>query len=352
VKIKIFLFSLLCIAILAFRSVDETKFVVPSNFPKPNYDFKNNPLSQNKIQLGRALFYDPILSRNNIISCASCHSPFSAFTHVDHALSHGIEDKIGYRNSSALMNLAWQTLFMRDGAINHLDMQALSPISNPVEMDENINHVVFKLQASKLYPKLFYQAFGDSLITGEHTLKVLSQFLLTLVSSNSKYDSVKRSQSVFTEQEYNGYGLFKRNCVACHTEPLFTNNEFSNNGLPFDATLSDLGRYRVTNNPSDSLKFKVPTLRNIEFSYPYMHDGRFKNLSQVMNHYTNGIEITSTLSPELIKSIKLTSNEKVDMIAFLLTLTDKSFLFNPKFLYPREMLFKSGKDLNTRSSNF
>ena len=131
-KRKLLIFSFLCLAILAFHSVDEMQFEVPSNFPKPDYDFSKNPLSENKIQLGRALFYDPILSRNNMISCASCHSQFSAFTHVDHALSHGIEDKIGFRNSPTLMNLAWQTLFMRDGAINHLDVQALAPISNPL----------------------------------------------------------------------------------------------------------------------------------------------------------------------------------------------------------------------------
>jgi cytochrome c peroxidase len=343
-KAKLVILPLLCFAIAAFRSVEVDLFKVPKNFPKPFYDFSKNPLSEDKIQLGRALFYDPILSRNNMISCASCHSQFSAFTHVDHALSHGIEDKIGFRNSPALMNLAWQASFMKDGSINHLDMQALAPISNPDEMDENITHVVFKLQASKLYPKLFYKAFGDSVITGEHTLKAISQFLLLLVSSNSKYDSVMRKQSVFTSQENNGYILFKKNCSSCHTEPLFTNDDFRNNGMPVDTTLNDYGRYRVTRNPSDSLKFKVPTLRNIEFSYPYMHDGRFKKLSQVMNHYTNGVEKNKSLAPELQQPIVLSSNEKVDIIAFLLTLTDHSFLFNPDYFYPKELFSETAKD--------
>jgi len=343
-KHKLLLLSLLCFAIVAFRSAQDSLFVVPSNFPKPVYDFSKNSLTANKIQLGRALFYDPILSRDNLISCASCHSQFSAFTHTDHALSHGIDDKIGFRNSPALMNLAWQTSFMRDGAINHLDMLALAPMSNPDEMDENITHVVLKLQANKLYPKLFLEAFGDSVITGEHTLKAIAQFMLTLVSSNSKYDSVMRKQSVFTSQEKNGYVLFKKNCASCHTEPLFTNDKFRNNGLPIDTTLNDFGRYRVTKNPSDSLKFKVPTLRNIEFSHPYMHDGRFKKLSQVINHYTNGIEKNKTLAPELQKAIVLTSNEKVDIIAFLLTLSDKSFLFNPTYFYPKDIFSKTVKD--------
>lgn len=329
---------------MAFRFIDNPLIVLPKIFPKPVYDFSKNPLSENKIKLGRALFYDPILSRNNMISCASCHSQFSAFTHVYHALSHGIEDKIGFRNSPTLMNLAWQSSFMRDGAINHLDMQALAPISNPVEMDESMIHVVSKLQSNQLYTKLFYKAFGDSVITGEHTLKAISQFMLTLVSCNSKYDSVMRKQTSFTEQENNGYKLFKKNCASCHNEPLFTNDEFRNNGLSLDTSLNDYGRYRVTKNPSDSLKFKVPTLRNIEFSYPYMHDGRFKKLSQVMNHYTNEVIKSKSLSPELDKSIVLSSNEKVDIIAFLLTLTDKSFLFNPQYFYPKEIFLESAKD--------
>jgi len=327
-----------------FRPIDTELFVVPKYFPKPVYDFSKNPFSNNKILLGRALFYDPILSRNNMISCASCHSQFTAFAHVDHALSHGIEDRIGFRNAPVLINLAWSKSFMYDGAINHLDMQALAPISSPTEMDESLDHVVSKLQHSKIYPELFYQAFGDSEITGEHTLKAISQFMLTLISSNSKYDSVMSNQSYFTEQEENGYRLFKKNCSSCHTEPLFTNNDFRNNGLPIDTTLKDFGRYRVTKNKLDSIKFKVPTLRNIEFSYPYMHDGRFKKLSEVLNHYTKDIQQSETLSEELRHPITLTSNDKVDITAFLLTLTDKSFLFNPQYYYPKEILLKSAKD--------
>ena len=330
--------------ILAFRAANDSGIKVPANFPKPVYDFSKNPLTPDKVLLGRALFYDPILSRNNQISCSSCHSQFSAFTHVDHALSHGIEDKIGTRNSPALMNLAWQKVFMWDGAVNHLDVQALAPMSNPLEMDENLANVVSKLQATKLYPKLFLNAFGDSVITGEHTLKAISQFMLSLVSSNSKYDSVMRKQAAFNDQEQNGYTLFKKNCASCHKEPLFTNDEFKNNGLPLDTTLNDYGRFGITKNPLDSFKFKVPTLRNIEFSYPYMHDGRFKKLSQVLNHYTAEIHQSQTLSPELHKPIVLTSNEKVDIIAFLLTLSDKSFLFNPQYFYPKEIFSKAAKD--------
>jgi cytochrome c peroxidase len=163
--------------------------------------------------------------------------------------------------------------------------------------------------------------------------------MLTMVSSNSKYDSVIRHQTVFSNQEKNGYQLFKKNCNTCHTEPLFTNDEFENNGLPVDKTLNDFGRMKVTNLVTDSLKFKVPTLRNIQYSSPYMHDGRFARLQDVLKHYTIGIQKSPTLSQKLQQSIILTSNERVDIIAFLLTLTDNSFVFNPKLSYPKFIFY-------------
>jgi len=323
---------------MAFKSLKDISFAVPKSWPKPHYDFTKNPLSTSKIELGRVLFYDPILSKNNTISCASCHSQYTAFTHVDHSLSHGIDDRIGTRNSPTLMNLAWHSSFMWDGAINHLDMQALAPISHPDEMGEKIETVVPKLQASKNYRSLFYKAFGDSVITGQHTLKALSQFMLTLVSANSKYDSVMRKQTQFTVQEKNGYVLFQKNCASCHAEPLFTNLQFENNGLALDTTLNDYGRMKITKNKNDSLKFKVPTLRNIEFSYPYMHDGRFKRLSDVLKHYTTGVQHGKTLAKQLEQPILLSSNQRVDLTAFLLTLTDREFLFNPKYSFPKNNL--------------
>lgn len=339
-KRKVLIFILIPVLLSAFMQMKLKLFEAPANWPKPQYDFSKNPLSEEKIELGRALFYDPILSKNNTISCASCHSQYTAFTHVDHALSHGIEDRIGTRNSPALMNLAWQKTFMWDGAINHLDVQALAPISNHLEMDEKIENVVAKLQDSKIYPALFLNAFGDSTITGEHTLKAVSQFMLTLVSKDSKYDSVMRKQAVFTTQETNGYKLFQKNCSNCHKEPLFSNGQFENNGLSVDTLLNDHGRMSISKKPSDSLKFKVPTLRNVEFSMPYMHDGRFKKLKQVLDHYTDGIQKGKTLSPHLQQGIKLTSNEKVDLIAFMLTLTDRKFLFNTSYSYPKHILLK------------
>ncbi len=292
---------------------------------------------ERKILLGRALFYDPILSSDSTISCSACHSPFTAFAHTDHALSHGINNKIGNRNAPALMNLAWNKTFMWDGSVDQLNMQALTPISNPDEMNEDILSVVKKTQRSGIYPSLFYKAFSDSIITGEHLLKAIAQFMLSVVSADSKYDSVMRKQKTFTPQENNGYSLFKKNCSSCHTEPLFTNLQFENNGLPCDSSLKDIGRMKVTHHSEDSLKFKVPTLRNVEFTYPYMHDGRFKRLSDVVNHYSSGIRKSITLSKKLSGPVVLTSDEKVDLVAFLLTLTDRKFLFNPDYALPKDI---------------
>lgn len=302
----------------------------PAYFPKTVYNFDNNPLSNEKVELGRKLFYDPILSADSTVSCASCHSPFNAFAHTDHDLSHGINDEIGFRNAPPLFNLAWQKSFMWDGAINHLDMQALAPISDAKEMGETIQNVVKKLQNHAQYPTLFEQAFGESQVTGERLLKAISQFQLTLVSATSKYDEVKQGKATFTAQEENGYVLFKNNCNSCHQEPLFSTYDFADNGLMIDTTLNDFGKYNITKNSNDSLLFKIPSLRNLSFTYPYMHDGRFKKLRQVIHHYTNEIRPRNSLATELQKPIKLTSNDKTDLLAFLLTLDDKSFVFDRK----------------------
>ena len=180
-----------------------------NQFPKPNYNFSKNPLDSLKIELGRKLFYDPILSQNNSTSCASCHSPYAAFAHNDHDLSHGIYDSIGPRNAPALFNLAWHKFFMWDGAINHLNPQPLAPIHSQTEMGSSIKEVLGKLRKDSIYTFNFKKAFGDTQITSDRFLKSLAQFQLTLVSNNSKYDSVKRKKSEFTLQEKNGYSSVK-----------------------------------------------------------------------------------------------------------------------------------------------
>lgn len=310
-------------------------FDIPKGWPQPHYDFAKNPLTEEGFQLGRTLFYDPILSRDNTISCASCHLQATGFAHVDHDLSHGIEGKIGTRNAMALMNLAWSKDFMWDGGVNHLDVQPIAPITSAVEMDETMANVVSKLQKSNRYPALFEKAFGTSIITGQLLLKALSQFELQLVSANAKYDKVARGEVSFNESEQKGYVLFKRHCASCHQEPLFTSDKFENNGLSIDTTLNDIGRMKITQNIKDAYRFKVPTLRNVQFTFPYMHDGRFKTLTEVIKHYNTGIMQSPTLSKPLQKPMHLSDNDRVDLDAFLKTLTDTAFLFNPKFGYPK-----------------
>lgn len=310
-------------------------FEVPEGWPQPKYDFKNNPISEEGFQLGRHLFYDPILSRDSTISCASCHLQQTAFTHVDHQLSHGIDGKIGTRNSLALINLAWSKNFMWDGGVNNLEVQAINPITNPLEMDEKLENVVNKLQRTEKYRVLFTKAFGDEKVTSQRVLKALAQFTVMLKSSNSKYDKVMRKEENFTIQEEHGYHLFKINCASCHKEPLFNDDTFKKNGLAIDETLNDVGRIKITSRKEDNHRFKIPTLRNVQFTFPYMHDGRYKTLTEVIKHY-NSLDHNNDLPNELSKPMNLSDHDRVDMVAFLNTLTDKEFLFDKRFGFPKE----------------
>ncbi len=306
-------------------------FVKPANFPQPIYHFETNQVTQERFELGRKLFYDPILSANNTISCGSCHIQTSAFTHHGHDVSHGIFDRRGTRNSPPIMNLAWNTSFMWDGGIVDLDLQPIAPITNHVEMDDSLPNVLNKLRNSTVYPALFQKAYGSSEINSSGFLKALSQFMLMCVSSNSKYDSVMRNQAIFTSEEQEGYQLFKQKCNSCHAEPLFTDHSFRNNGLSV-SMVNDEGRYLVTQKPTDRYKFKVPSLRNLAYTAPYMHDGRLFTLDAVFDHYTMQVQNTPNLDPLFLQngqpglSISLTERQK--LLVFLKTLNDKSFLLD------------------------
>lgn len=304
-------------------------FQKPSNFPASVYHFETNQITKNGFELGRKLFYDPILSANNTISCGSCHIQTSAFTQHGHRVSHGIFDRVGLRNSPPIMNLAWSNSFMWDGGIFDLDLQPVAPITNHVEMNDSMANVLNKLRTHPKYPALFKKAFGSEEINSTNFLKALSQFMLMCVSSNSKYDSVKRQQSAFSNEEAQGYAIFKQKCNACHTEPLFTDNSFRNNGLAISA-VNDLGRYGITLNQADKYKFKVPSLRNLGHTPPYMHDGRLFTLEVVLDHYTGQVKQTPNLDPLLIQNtqpgISLNAAEKVSLLLFLNTLNDQIFL--------------------------
>ena len=308
------------------------------SWPKPLYSLCQ-PADSNIFELGRHLFYDPILSRDSSISCSSCHLQYTGFAHVDHALSHGISSRIGKRNAPSLVNLAWMPIMHWDGGVKHIDLQPLNPITHPMEMDNSLDEVLNRLNRSAKYQVLSQQAFGTNQLGSVTLFKSLRIFLVSLISSESKYDLVQRGKTgeAFTKQERAGYSLFKQYCASCHQEPLLTDNTLRSNGISPDPSNHDQGAYTITLKNSDLYKFKVPTLRNIAFTFPYMHDGRYAKLKDVINYYSDSISEFRSLYADynIRKPLKFSDTDKKDLLAFLYTLTDKSFLFNPKFGYPR-----------------
>lgn len=304
-------------------------FQVPSHFPEPTYPMETNPITEAGFQLGRKLFYDGRLSRDGSVSCGSCHIQYSAFTQHGHVLSHGIDDQLGTRNSASLQNLAWGTSFFWDGGVHNLDLVPFNPIENPVEMDETVANVLVKLRNDAEYPELFKAAFGSDEINTARTMQAMSQFMLMLVSANSRYDQyIQGNSSALSADEVEGLQLFRQKCAGCHVEPLFTDDSYRNNGLD---TTNDLGRYQVSALEQDRYKFKVPTLRNVVYTKPYMHSGKVSSLQQVLNHYQSGIVHSSTLDPQLENGIPMTDDEKAKIILFLESLSDESFIKNPLF---------------------
>jgi cytochrome c peroxidase len=333
--IGILLFIVTLLTAATDKLLENYLFKVPANFPKPSYAFENNPITKEGFELGRKLFYDPILSSDNIISCGFCHNQPAAFTHHGHDLSHGIEDRLGKRNAPPIQNLAWTNRFMWDGGVFDLDLQPIVPITSPDEMGETLPFVLKKLNSSKDYPILFKNAFGVSTITTDYLMKALSQFMNGLVSSNSKYDQVIRQEgAVFTEEEAAGYQVFKTHCASCHQEPLFTTNQFANNGMPMNQ--NDLGRYEITLLQEDKYLFKIPSLRNIMLTAPYMHDGSLNSIDDVLQHYRLNMQATTNLDKSFLqngqmKRIKISDLEVKQLKQFLQTLTDSSFIHNPMF---------------------
>ncbi|NNC49659.1 MAG: cytochrome-c peroxidase [Flaviramulus sp.] len=301
----------------------------------------SNPQTEEGIALGKKLFFDPILSGNNSQACADCHSTENAFTDSSR-FSDGIKGVFGNRNSMPLFNLAWNydEKFFWDGSAFSLEHQALVPVSDPIEMASKWQEVELKMQQHPEYPTLFEQAFGTSKIDSTLVTKAIAQFERTLISSNSKFDKYLLGEAELTQEELNGFNVFmdetKGDCFHCHgsdKNPLWTDNMFHNNGL--DATFTDLGLGLVTGDPADNGKFKSPSLRNLVFTAPYMHDGRFATLDEVINHYSEGLKNSSTIDPLMKKvdqgGVNLTSNDKADLKSFLLSLSDYEFINNPKY---------------------
>ena len=301
----------------------------------------DNPQTAEGIALGKRLFFDRILSADGTQACASCHAPQNAFTE-NTSTSAGIDGIFGTRNSMPLFNLAWNynERFNWDGSALSLERQAEEPVENPIELHSNWDVVVNRLQNHPDYPELFQLAFKTNTITKALTTKAIAQFERTLISASSKFDTYTLGQATLTTQELNGLDIFLRedkgDCFHCHgnpNNPLWTDNDFHNNGL--DATFSDLGLGAVTGDPNDNGKFKSPSLRNLAFTAPYMHDGRFATIEEVIDHYSKGLQNSSTIDP-LMKQVgeggvQLSDQEKADLKAFLLTLSDPSFITNPVF---------------------
>ena len=298
----------------------------------------DNPQTIEGVALGKKLFFDTILSENNTQACVDCHAPENAFTDSDR-FSDGVDGVFGARNSMPLFNLAWNydEKFFWDGNTFSLEHQAFVPVTDPIEMKSKWTEVETKLQQHPDYPNLFEEAFGTSTIDSSLVTKAIAQFERTLISANSKFDRFLIGNAELTPQEQNGFNIFmdesKGDCFHCHgsdKNPLWTDNIFHNNGL--DETFSDLGLGAVTGDPADNGKFKSPSLRNLEFTAPYMHDGRFATLEDVINHYSEGLKNSSTIDPLMKKvgqgGVGLLDKDKADLKAFLLSLSDYNFIKN------------------------
>ncbi len=303
------------------------EFERPEHFPAPVYRFGKNKLTTEGFKLGRKLFYDPILSASGTISCGSCHFQEAGFSDPGKALSTGINGKTGMRNAPALANLAWFPAFMADGGIGHIEVMPIAPITDSLEMGAPLKDVLSKLNNDAVYKSLFKEAFDVDSISSQKLLYALTQFMSMMISAESKFDQQLLGKNVFTKTEERGYTLFKQNCATCHSGALTTDFSFKNNGL--DLYSKDPGRARITQDDSDRGKFKVPSLRNVELSFPYMHDGRFNTLEEVIDHYTVGIQPTPNLAEELKQPIVLSKYDKQDLIKFLTTLTDYNYITNP-----------------------
>lgn len=315
------------------------RFLVPSRFPMPTLP-ADNPLTIEGIELGRKLFHDVRLSRNSSQSCASCHEPAFGFTDHGNRLSTGVNAMQGTRNSMPLVNLAWKDSFFWDGRAKALREQVLMPIQDHVEMDQPLEGLVTRMSDDADYREKFLKAFGSGGVDAKRISLALEQYLLTLVSGDSKFDQAMRGEVHLDEEEQRGFRLFftesdpgrgirGADCFHCHGGADFSDHRFHNNGLDSDETIRDSGRMTVTGAESDRGAFVTPSLRNVSRSAPYMHDGRFATLEEVVAHYVGGVKRSTTLDPNLAKhaggGVPLDDGEQKALVAFLKTLADPRF---------------------------
>ena len=304
----------------------------PEYFPAPVDIPSRNPLTLEGIELGRKLFFDPALSASGKVSCASCHVQSLSFADGQALSSVGVGAKSLQRNSPALINLAWMNHLFWDGGVKNLESVPFAALTNPNEMAGDLKEISNYLNENSAYRNAFEIAFGIDSISSAYVARALAQFQRTLISADAKYDRVQMGQESFSMDEIEGEKIFRTKCASCHIPPLFTDNQFHNNGpdsiFPLENENVRAGRYRVTLDSADIGKFKTPTLRNLKFTFPYMHDGRFATLDEVLAHYQTGILHSTTLDEDL-RNLKLSDDEVRSLGAFLKTLNDKEFVNNP-----------------------
>ncbi len=308
---------------------DDSPVKIPAGFPQLPVP-ADNKITPERIALGKKLFFDKRLSSTHEVSCGSCHLQEHAFADP-RTISIGVHGRVGTRNAPMLVNMAYNTSFFWDGGVPTLEQQAIVPILNPLEMDMRLEDVAVRLKDDAEYVELFRQAY-DMEPKAEGITKGLATFIRTLVSGNSRYDRYQRGENgALNESEKRGMELFlgeSGECFHCHVGFNFTNNNIQNNGLYLD--YADQGRYLVTENPRDIGKFKVPSLRNVAVTAPYMHDGSLATLEEVVEHYVSGGVAHPNADP-IIHPLRLDEQDKADLVAFLKSLTDEEFLTNPKF---------------------
>lgn len=313
----------------------------PANFPVMVYGLAKNPPDAATFALGRRLFYDPRLSSDGTVACGSCHRVAQAFAHAGHRLSPGVAGGLAPRNAPALQNLRWRQGFMADGGVLGLELQALAPLTSPAEMNLPLADALARLNADATYRRQFAAIYGPGPIGTPQFLRALAQFVASLTSANSRYDKYVRHEAggELNSAEVSGLLTFRAKCGSCHATDLFTDERFHNNGL--DRTFpADSGRAHITGRPADRGLFKVPSLRNVARTAPYMHDGRFATLAQVLAHYDHGVQPSATLDPLLLPpggrlGIALSAAEQASLLAFLNTLTDNDFLTDSRLAPPQ-----------------
>jgi cytochrome c peroxidase len=316
------------------QQAEQYRFNLPSGFPPVNVP-SDNPMSSAKVRLGRFLFYDKRFSKDGSVSCGSCHKPDGGFSDRGNATSAGFNGLRGERNTPGLTNAAFLTALHWEGGIPSLERQVLAPIINPIEMNMNTDSLVIRLSAVPTYTTLFKDAWGDSRITTERITKSIAAFERTLISGNSPYDKfVRGDRSAISPAAQRGADLFfgeRGDCFHCHGSFNFTDNGFHNTGL--DSITIDPGRYLLTNIETDKGKFKTPSLRNVAVTNPYMHDGRFNSLEEVVRHYNSGGKPHPNVAV-LMRPLGLRDEEIIDIVEFLRALTDQQFLHDSTFSNP------------------